>query len=164
MRRFFVQPAPGRAFVSAAAIACAAVAFGLLFNAIRPSGIPLVGDWSARALTELNAGDVKSVNADEAFDLYSRGQALFVDARDPASYRGGHLPGAVNIGPDDVDERPEEVRTLLGNGRVLIAYCHDVDCPLATKIARRLHDLGARRIVVLPEGWAGWLDRGFPHE
>ncbi|HNS89929.1 MAG TPA: rhodanese-like domain-containing protein [Deltaproteobacteria bacterium] len=164
MRRGFVQPALKRAFVSAAAIMCAAVAFGLLVNALRPSGIPLVGDWSARALTELNAGDVEVVNADEAFDLYSRGQALFVDARDSASYGGGHLPGAVNIGPDDVDGRPEEVRALLGNGRVLIAYCHDVDCPLASALARRLRELGARRIVVLPEGWAGWLEGGYPHE
>jgi len=137
---------------------------GAAFNLLRPSGIPFVGDWYPKAVTELHAGGLKVIGLDDAFALFSRGQALFIDAREPGAYTGGHIPDSVNIAPEQAAERLDEVSAMLKTGKTLIAYCHDVDCPLSAELARRLQKLGVSSVKVMPEGWVGWMDRGYPYE
>jgi rhodanese-related sulfurtransferase len=131
---------------------------------VRPAGIPFVGDWSPKAVTQIHAGDLEVIHLGDAFELFSRDQALFIDAREPAAYNGGHIPGSVNITPEQASERIEEVHTMLKSGKVLIAYCYDVDCPLGAELVKKLQELGTGPIKVMPEGWTGWLDRGYPYE
>lgn len=142
----------------------AAVVIGTVFNLVRPGGIPFVGDWSPRAVTGIHAGGLELIPLDEAFGDLSQGRALFIDARDPGAYAGGHIPDSVNITPEQAAERLDEVRAMLKTGKTLIAYCHDVDCPLSAELARKLQDLGVRSVKVMPEGWVGWMDRGYPYE
>ncbi|HQI80865.1 MAG TPA: rhodanese-like domain-containing protein [Deltaproteobacteria bacterium] len=141
-----------------------AVIVGVVFNMARPAGIPFVGDWSPKAVTDIHAGDLEVIHVDDAFDLLSQEKALFIDAREPGAFAGGHIPGSVNITPGQAAERLGEVRTMLETGKTLIAYCYDVDCPLAAELVRRLGELGIRNIKVMPEGWTGWMDRGYPYE
>lgn len=142
----------------------AAVVVGAVFNLARPGGIPFVGDWGPRAVTGIHAGDLEVISLDDAFALFSRGQALFIDAREPGAYADGHIPDSVNITPTQAAGRLDEVRAMLKTGKTLIAYCHDVDCPLSAELARRLQELGVRAVKVMPEGWVGWMDRGYPYE
>jgi rhodanese-related sulfurtransferase len=153
-----------QAIVSALGMALAAAMIAPIFNAVRPSGIPFVGDWGPKAITELHAGGLEIVHVDDAFALLSQGKALFIDAREPGAYRGGHIPGSVNITPEQAAERIEEVRTMLGSGKTLIAYCYDVDCPLGADLVKNLRDLGVGPVKVMPEGWTGWLEGGYPYE
>jgi rhodanese-related sulfurtransferase len=142
----------------------AAVVVGAVFNLARPGGIPFVGDWSPKAVTKLHAGDLEVIHLDEAFAVFSKGQALFIDAREPGAYTGGHMPNSVNITPEQAVERLEEVRTMLKTGKTLIAYCYDVDCPLGAELVKKLQELGAGPVKVMPEGWMGWMDKGYPYE
>lgn len=153
-----------RAIVSAVGMVLAAAMIASVFNAVRPSGIPFVGDWSPKAVTQIHAGDLEVIHLGDAFELFSRDQALFIDAREPGAYNGGHIPGSVNITPEQASERIEEVHTMLKSGKVLIAYCYDVDCPLGAELVKKLQELGTGPIKVMPEGWTGWLDRGYPYE
>ncbi|MCU0577880.1 MAG: rhodanese-like domain-containing protein [Desulfobacterota bacterium] len=137
---------------------------GALFNLVRPAGIPFVGDWSPKAVTELHAGGLEIVHVDNAFALLSKEKALFIDSRETEAYTGGHIPGSVNIPPEQAAERLEEVRIMLKTGKTLIAYCYDVDCPLSADLVKNLRDLGVGPVKVMPEGWTGWLDRGYPYE
>ncbi|HNS91072.1 MAG TPA: rhodanese-like domain-containing protein [Deltaproteobacteria bacterium] len=141
-----------------------AVIIGTVFNMVRPAGIPFVGDWSPQAVTELYAGDLEIITIDDAFALLSKEQALFLDARDKEAFDAGHLPNSVNMTPDQAADRYEEVRTMLKAGKTVIAYCYDVDCPLGADLVRDLRDLGVGPVKVMPEGWTGWLDRGYPYE
>lgn len=141
-----------------------AVVIAMAVNHLRPSGIPLVGDWSPKAVTRLHAGDLEVIGPDDAFALFSRGQALFIDAREPGEFTGGHIPSSVNITPGEAASRLEEVRSLLGTGKTVIVYCNDVDCPKSAELAKNLRDLGAGPVRVMSEGWAGWMDRGYPYE
>ena len=152
------------ALVSAAALLVAAGAIGMAFNALRPSGIPFAGDWSPRAVIEIHAGDLEVISVEDAFALMSQEKAVFLDARDHGSFSSGHIPGSVNISPEEAVRRQDEVRTLLKSGRTLIAYCYDVSCPLGSDLVKNLRDLGVGPIKVMPEGWAGWMDRGYPYE
>lgn len=141
-----------------------AVVIGVVFNVVRPAGIPFVGDWSQEALTEIHAGALQVIHVDDAFTLLSEGKALFIDAREKGAFDAGHIPGAVNITPGQATGRYEEVRTMLKTGKTLIAYCYDVDCPLGADLVKELRKLGIGGVKVMPEGWTGWMDRGYPYE
>jgi len=142
----------------------AAVVVGAVFNLARPSGIPFVGDWSPKAVTKIHAGDMEIIGPGNAFELFEKGQALFIDAREPGDFSGGHIQGAMNIPLESAAEHLDEVRALLKTGKTLIAYCHDVDCPLSADLVKDLRNQGIGPIKVMPEGWVGWMDRGYPHE
>jgi len=145
-------------------MAALAAVIGVVFNLVRPAGIPFVGDWSPQAVTRLHAGDLEVIHVDDAFALLSQGRALFLDAREEAAFAAGHIPGALNIPPGKAAGMLGQVRAMLATGKTVIAYCYDVDCPLAADVVKELGKLGASPIKVMPEGWTGWLDRGYPYE
>lgn len=145
-------------------MAAVAAVFGTAFNALRPGGIPFVGDRSPKAVTGTHARDLELIGADKAFDLFMRGEVLFIDAREPSGYAGGHIPGSTNIPPEAAEEHISEVRSMLETGKTLIAYCYDAGCPSAADLVRRLERLGAGPVKIMPEGWAGWMERGYPYE
>jgi rhodanese-related sulfurtransferase len=150
--------------LSACAMIATAIFLGVVFNLVNPAGIPFVGDWSPKAVIELHAGDLEVIHLEEAFEVFSKGQALFIDAREPGAYTGGHIPNSVNIIPEQAAECLEEVRSMLKTGKTLIAYCYDADCPLGAELVKKLRELGVGPIKVMPEGWVGWMDKGYPYE
>jgi len=142
----------------------AAVSLGAVFNIARPGGIPFIGDWSPKAVTQTHAGDLELIAIDEAFGLFAKENALFVDAREPGDFAGGHIPGSVNIPAEKAAEHLEEVRAMLKTGKTVIAYCYDVHCPLGADLVKDLMSRGVGPVKVMPEGWLGWMDRGYPYE
>ena len=46
-------------------------------------------------------------------------QAVFIDARDPLSYQGGHIPGALNIPVDQIESYFKD----LDPKQWIITYC-----------------------------------------
>ena len=48
------------------------------------------------------------------------GQKTFVDVRTPEEYAGGHVPGAVNIPLDQVQNRLDEFKDM---PQPIVAYC-----------------------------------------
>lgn len=50
------------------------------------------------------------------------GNVLVLDVRDPASYRAGHLPGAVLMTPEELST-PAGAAKLTGEKRLIVAYC-----------------------------------------
>ena len=145
-------------------IVAAAAVIGTVFNMVRPAGIPFVGDWSPKAVTEIHAGDLEVINLGDAVKLFEKGNALFIDAREPGDFSGGHIPGAMNIPVESAAEHLEEVRAMLKTGKTVIAYCYDVDCPLSADLVKVLRNQGIGPIKVMPEGWVVWMDRGYPYE
>jgi rhodanese-related sulfurtransferase len=82
---------------------------------------------------------------------------VLVDARSPALYEGGHLPGAVNIPHGKIIESrlakyPEST--------LFVVYCAGPHCNGAARAAVRLARLG-RPVKLMAGGITGWLDEGF---
>jgi rhodanese-related sulfurtransferase len=145
-------------------IAAASAALAVLFNLVRPGGIPLAGDRGQDATTGQPAGSLQVIGPEEAFALFSKGQALFLDARDPGAFSAGHIPSAVNVTPEIADLHLDEIRAMLKAHGTVIAYCHDEACPKASSLVSRLEGLGLRPVRLMSAGWAGWIDRGYPYE
>ena len=98
----------------------------------------------------------------QTYELYQKGQALFVDARDAEEYAELHLPGAVNLNRERLDK--EGARALAGvpADREIVVYCGTVSCDAALRTAEKLQSLGYTRVLVFLGGFRAWDEAGYP--
>ena len=124
-----------------------------------------------RRVAERNLAEVDRVvsgyyHARDSLEPVSRRELLrrmreeavtILDARPMAEYMTGHVPGARNIMPAELEERLVE----LGGDREIVAYCRGAYCVFsfeAVALLRR-HGFKARR---LEEGFPEWKAAGLP--
>ena len=87
---------------------------------------------------------------------------VLVDALAPMSYARTHLPGAINLPPDWVDERgPRRIRDL---ETPVVVYCASSTCDTSVSVGLRLIELGYRNVRHYVEGKRDWLEAGLPVE
>ncbi len=72
-----------------------------------------------------------------------------------------HLPGAINIPPDQVDRLAP--RLLSDLDAEIVVYC-SATCRNSEATARRLVELGYRRVLVYREGKEDWIEHALPVE
>ncbi|MEE4272009.1 MAG: rhodanese-like domain-containing protein [Thermoanaerobaculales bacterium] len=96
-----------RSLVEAVVLTIFSVVVGLAINAARPHGLPLIASTPYEILVPCPepGGPVERVTADDP-GLFSP-RTFLVDARGPADFAAGHLPGAVNLCYDWLDPVPE---------------------------------------------------------
>jgi rhodanese-related sulfurtransferase len=106
---------------------------------------------------------VREISRDELQrKIEEGGEFVLVDALAPMSYAHSHLPGAINLPPEWVDER--------GPGRLpnpsveIVVYCADVTCDSSVIVADRLVELGYHNVLHYPGGKREWVDAGLPLE
>lgn len=87
---------------------------------------------------------------------------VLVDALGPVSYGAAHLPGAVNIPPERVDDLAE--RRIPTLDTEVVVYCANPGCESSVEVAERLVQLGYRRVLHYAGGKEDWRDAGLPLE
>ena len=87
---------------------------------------------------------------------------VLVDALGPMSYAMSHLPGAVNITPDWIDDRAQ--RRIPDASTEVVVYCADANCDSSVNVANRLVELGYRNVRHYAAGKRDWVDAGLPLE
>lgn len=91
--------------------------------------------------------------------------ALIVDARDPAEYAQGHIPGAVNVPADEAISDPDRLEAVDSGGRPIICYCGGGSCEVSIHLAEALvYQAGKKRVLVFMGGWPDWEGAGYPVE
>lgn len=85
-----------------------------------------------------------------------------VEALPPKHYEDAHLPGALNIPHDQVDELAP--KTLPDKSRAVVVYCSNKACQNSPQAARRLDALGYERVYDYEEGKQDWIEAGLPTE
>jgi rhodanese-related sulfurtransferase len=91
--------------------------------------------------------------------LDERRPLLAVDLRPAGLYHAGRLPGARSLPAGELRARADEIP----RAGLVVLYCA---CPF-DEVNRLYQFLRARQhdnVVVLEEGFAGWLGRGYPIE
>jgi len=87
---------------------------------------------------------------------------VLVDALAPMSYAHSHLPGAINLPPEWVDERgPTRIPDLDAE---VVVYCTNSTCDASVASAQRLIELGYRNVRHYPGGKQDWKEAGLPLE
>jgi rhodanese-related sulfurtransferase len=94
-------------------------------------------------------------------DLTDTSPPVLVEALGPAYYDDAHLPGALNMPPDQVD-RLAPVLLPDKEARVVV-YCSGT-CHNSEIAARRLQELGYRDVLVYLGGKEDWVEHGLPVE
>jgi rhodanese-related sulfurtransferase len=87
---------------------------------------------------------------------------VLVDALSPLAYAMSHLPGAINITPDWVDDRAR--RRIPDLDTEVVVYCADAGCDSSVLVANRLIELGYRNVRHYAEGKRDWVAAGLPVE
>ena len=131
-------------------------------NALRSSGLPWVGQWSPAAVAAANLQGVEAITLQVAWSRYQEGKAIFVDARDPLSFKGGHIKGAWNVPLAEAERSVEEIGILAKAGLAVIVYCDGAACTLGPELARTLQKRGVPSVKIIVDGWRLWLEAGYP--
>jgi rhodanese-related sulfurtransferase len=87
---------------------------------------------------------------------------VLIDALAPMSYAMSHLPGAINITPDWIDDRAR--RRIPDLDTEVVVYCADVTCESSLAVANRLLELGYGNVRHYAEGKRDWVNAGLPLE
>jgi uncharacterized membrane protein YphA (DoxX/SURF4 family)/rhodanese-related sulfurtransferase len=147
-----------RIIVAAILIAAISAGIGFAVNAIRPrGGLPLIRPQPAALF----------ITVDEAKAALDSGEAIFVDARLPVDYDGGHIPGALNLPLDNVAQDYQRVLGGIDKTRLIITYCDGPPCPDGEELADLLtREYGRANVRPMgPEqGLDQWREAGYPVE
>jgi len=82
---------------------------------------------------------------------------VLLDARSPALFARGHVPGAINLPHAKISARTLEAWAA---ETIFVTYCAGPHCNSAARAALRLARL-SRPVKIMAGGVTGWLDEGF---
>jgi rhodanese-related sulfurtransferase len=142
-------------------ILAVALFIAVVFNSLRFNGIPLFG-FSSAALIKEQQAKIPEISLSEVYDLYLKNKVIFIDARDPLSFKDGHIIGAINIYPDEASLHASSLKIKANQGFIFITYCDGPQCPLSKETAHALILRGIPTVKILVNGWGIWLKAGYP--
>lgn len=87
---------------------------------------------------------------------------VLIDALAPMSYARSHLPGAINLPLEWVDDRGP--RRIPDVDTEVVVYCVDAACDSSVLVAERLAKLGYRNVQHYVGGKSDWVQAGLPLE
>ena len=103
------------------------------------------------------------ITRDELKAKLDRGGDIVVfEALPEMYYEDAHLPGAINLPHDRIDELAPTL--LPDKDREVAAYCSNLACRNSTIAANRLTQLGYTRVYDYEEGKQDWIEAGLPVE
>jgi 3-mercaptopyruvate sulfurtransferase SseA len=155
-------------------IISAVVAFAV--NAVSPNRIDLVGQY--RELSSGNGpvvpptaqpGDPPFIDINQAQVEFELGKTRFIDARDPAEFVCGTIPGSVNIPFEYLPEGDlgPYFDSALGSpdrNMAVVTFCSGEECDLSLHLGRNLKTYGYSNVLIFFGGWREWEKSGFEVE
>ena len=153
-----------RAIWQSGTIFILAAVVGLLMNEARSGTLPMVGAWSPEARLTTESGESLVISLEEARELCSKKEAVFLDARSTQDYAHGHIRCALNIPWQSFEEHIERVWGEIPEDAWIVTYCDGEDCSLSEDLAKELIAMGYEKVKVLVNGWTRWLEAGLPTE
>jgi len=101
--------------------------------------------------------EIATVSRDKLHERLRTGGTTLIDVRPMVEYDAGHIPGAIPIPPDQLDEL---LSRLPANGEI-VAYCRGPYCVYADQAVRTLLATG-RTAMRLEDGYPDWVRSGGP--
>jgi rhodanese-related sulfurtransferase len=105
---------------------------------------------------------VGTVTREELKAKMDRGEDFaLVDALGPEHYKSSHLPGAVNLPYEFVDEAR---RVLPDKDAEIVVYCMNTGCSASGEEAHELEEMGYSKVLHYAAGKQDWIRAGLPVE
>jgi rhodanese-related sulfurtransferase len=103
------------------------------------------------------------ISREELWQKIEDGESfVLVDALAPMSYAHSHLPGAINLPPEWVEERGP--RRIPDQDAEIVVYCSGPTCDSSVDAGTRLLRLGYRNVRHYVGGKLEWVEAGLPLE
>ena len=104
----------------------------------------------------------ENITREELREKIERGDDfVLVDALSPAHYASSHLPGAVNLPYEFVDEAE---KVLPDKNAEIVVYCMNEKCASSSEESRELEEMGYKRVLHFSAGKQAWMEAGLPTE
>ncbi len=104
----------------------------------------------------------KNITREQLKARMDRGdEFVLVEALSRQHYESSHLPGAINLPYEFVDEAE---KVLPDKNAEVIVYCMNPECAASTEEARELKEMGYARVFHYAAGKQDWLRAGLPVE
>lgn len=129
-------------------------------NTVHPRGIPWVQDWSIHVEAKARKAGIRVVPLSVALNKHRMGQSVFIDARPAGEFAAGHVPGAVSVPFQNLDDHFMALGELVDSGTELVLYCKNRDCDDGLMLAKELQAMGASNLVLYIDGFEVWKKHG----
>ena len=130
--------------------------------------LKLVREVSERHLADVNQlvdtyltvkDELEPVARDVLLERVNQGLVTVIDVRPSEEYEAGHLPGAINIPPDELEQRLQG----LDKQQEVVAYCRGPHCVYSFNAVQQLRRAGLNASR-LEDGFPEWKSAGLPVE
>jgi rhodanese-related sulfurtransferase len=103
-----------------------------------------------------------NITRDELKAKLDRGDDfVLVEALSQRHYESSHLPGAINLPYEFVDEAE---KVLPNKKAEIVVYCMNPECVASSEEARELEEMGYERVLHYAAGKQDWIKAGLPVE
>ena len=86
---------------------------------------------------------------------------VLVEALSQKHYQSSHLPGAINLPYEFVDEAE---KVLPDKKAEIVVYCMNPECVASSEEVRELEEMGYERVLHYSAGKQDWIKAGLPVE
>jgi rhodanese-related sulfurtransferase/DNA-binding transcriptional ArsR family regulator len=129
-------------------------------RALRGLGQKRLAEVDQLVRTYLGSRDeLEPVSREELGKRQREGRVVVIDVRPRQEHRAGHIPGALSIPVDELDEH----LAALPRRKQVVAYCRGPYCVMAYEAVAKLRASG-RRARRLADGFPEWRAAGLPVE
>lgn len=122
----------------------------------------LQGEFRHSFLSSEEYPSITFITLPKAEELFSKGEALFIDSRTEEAFQEGHILGAMNIPFEEQKEGEALSLFFLSLEGSLVVYCDGSECKSSVELAKLLHEKGFKDIKVFFGGWIEWVKEGLP--
>jgi rhodanese-related sulfurtransferase len=154
--------------LGALAIVIGSSALGIAVNHLSPRGIPLLPTPAAGPIRQEPAPalslpkGLEPITILDARAAIDKHLALFLDARPADQYAEGHIPGALSLPSDKLDDTFPNLADRIEASPFLIVYCDGAECSESIHVAERLIEYGFLGTRLMVDGYRAWADAGNP--
>ncbi len=97
-------------------------------------------------------------------ELFDRGEGYVIDARDAATFAGGHIRGARSLPLAEVEKQLPEFLKQFPKTMPLVIYCNGYGCHDSMELGKKLIRAGYWEIFIFEGGYPQWREEGYPVE
>ncbi|VAW66821.1 Transcriptional regulator, ArsR family [hydrothermal vent metagenome] len=131
-----------------------------LLNVMRRVGERHLADVNQLVSTFLTVKDeLEAVPREVLMARVAQGLVTVIDVRPVEEFAAGHLPGAINIPPDELEQRLQ----ALDAQQEVVAYCRGPHCIMSFNAVEKLRQTGVKASR-LEDGFPEWKSAGYPVE
>lgn len=106
---------------------------------------------------------MKTITRDQIKQHLDKGEKIaLIEALPEKYYDEGHLPGAIQLLPDQV--RVSAANLFPDKNQFIVTYCANTACQNSKHAAEALVGLGYKNVAEYVEGKQDWIEAGLPVE